>query len=204
MLDSNGFDGWADEYDAAVEKSINDGTYPFCGYDRAHDAVFERVKSARRVLDLGVGTGKFSERLYRLGASITAVDFSANMIETARRKMPNARFIRADLTAGLPTETDGTFDAVTALYSIHHLTDGQKVAVIDSALERLSERGVFAIGDVAFATETDRLAAKKRAGDAWDDAEYYCVAEKLAPLVNGKLEFIPVSFCAGVIFIENK
>ena len=32
MLNSNGFDLWADGYDAAVGLSDEDGSYPFAGY----------------------------------------------------------------------------------------------------------------------------------------------------------------------------
>ncbi len=205
MLDEKGFDAWSSEYDRAVEQSQNDGTYPFAGYAQVHDEVFKRVKGKASVLELGVGTGRFSKRLYDLGIAVTGVDFSENMLEIARRKMPNAEFIRADLTQGMPCElAERKFGAIAALYSIHHLTDAQKAVVINSALDMLDGDGAFIIGDVAFASEADRLAARERAGDEWDDEEYYTVAEKLAPLIRGSIEFKKISFCAGVCVITKK
>lgn len=84
MLDKEGFDGWADKYDEAVDGSMESGTYPFCGYDDVHGAVFELVKNSSRVLDLGIGTARLTKRLYDLGIEITGVDFSENMLDAAR------------------------------------------------------------------------------------------------------------------------
>lgn len=199
MLNEQGFDEWADQYDSAVEQSRKNQTYPFCGYDKVHERVFSLTENLNSVLDLGVGTGRLTKRLYDKGLKITAVDFSQNMLDAAVKKMPDARFIRADLTRGYPTNLNDKFDAIISLYAIHHLTDAQKLDIINNAATHLNANGLFIIGDVAFNTQADRLSAKAAAKDAWDDMEYYTVFSELAPKAHAKTaEFIKISFCAGV------
>lgn len=203
MLDKEGFNGWADKYDETVDGSMASGTYPFCGYDDVHRAVFELIKNSSRVLDLGIGTARLTKRLYDLGIEITGVDFSENMLDAAREKLPRATLVRADLSE--PTALDGIsgkFGAIIALYSIHHLTDARKVELINGAKKLLDRGGVFVIGDVAFANEAERESCARAAGDEFDYDEYYCVADKLAPLIDGKTEFRKISFCAGVLTVR--
>lgn len=201
MLDKDGFNEWAPEYDSAVDRSRDAGEYPFCGYDDVHKRVFERLKDAKDVIDFGVGTGRLTKRLYDRGANIVGVDFSENMIAAAREKMPNASFVCADLTHGMP-DIDRKFDAAIMLYAIHHLTDEQKISLIGGAGAHMKKGGIFVIGDVAFADEKDRLYARDCAGDDWDDDEYYCVYENLKDRLGRSSSFEKVSFCAGVITIE--
>ena len=71
------------------------------------------------MLDLGCGAGIPCTALLAQHGEVTGVDISARQIELARRKVPQARFIEADMTAvELPA---GSFDAVTAFYSIAHV-----------------------------------------------------------------------------------
>lgn len=201
MLTREGFEDWADEYDDAVDESQDSGTYPFCGYSDVHNGVFDLVKNCKAVLDLGVGTARLTSRLYGRGIKIFGVDFSENMLKTARAKMPDARLVCADLTEGLPKELDGEkYDAAVSLYAIHHLTDPQKAELIGQVFKSGACKR-FIIGDVAFMTEEDRLACKAAAGDEFDDDEYYCIFESLKKLLPYDVTFTRVSFCAGIITV---
>jgi ubiquinone/menaquinone biosynthesis C-methylase UbiE len=76
------------------------------------------------VLDLGCGTGRHTLWLAAQGATVTAVYFSAGMLEVARRK-PGAegvRFVAHDLHESLPFE-DGAFDVVVSGLVLEHLRD---------------------------------------------------------------------------------
>ena len=201
MLDKDGFNEWASGYDSTVERSREAGEYPFCGYDKVHDVVFEAVKGCKVVIDFGVGTGRLTKRLYDLGANIVGVDFSENMLSAAKAKMPDATFICADLSLGMPA-IDRKFDAAVMLYAIHHLTDERKIALIEGAGAHMNAGGIFVIGDVAFENEKDRLCARERAGDAWDDDEYYCVYDLLKDRLGKSSSFRKISFCAGVITVK--
>jgi malonyl-CoA O-methyltransferase len=75
-----------------------------------------------RALDLGCGTGRHALWLAAHGANVTAVDFSAGMLDEARRK-PGAdtiRFLQYDLHALLPF-ADGEFDLVVSGLVLEHL-----------------------------------------------------------------------------------
>lgn len=72
MLDENGFDLWADNYDKSVGVSDEGETYPFAGYRRILNAIYNRVlnASAKTVLDIGFGTGTLTSKLYAHGCMI--------------------------------------------------------------------------------------------------------------------------------------
>lgn len=72
------------------------------------------------VLDLGCGAGVPVTRwLVERGFAVTGVDLSERQLELARRLVPAATFIRADMSElGFEPET---FGAVVAFYSIIHV-----------------------------------------------------------------------------------
>ena len=76
------------------------------------------------MLDLGCGTGRHAAWLAEAGAQVTAVDFSAGMLDAARRKVPagRVRFLAHDLHEPLPFG-DAAFDAVVSGLVLEHLRD---------------------------------------------------------------------------------
>jgi SAM-dependent methyltransferase len=76
--------------------------------------------SNARVLDLGCGAGvPVARDLATLGHSVVGVDCSAQQIQHARRNVPGAYFIQADMCD--VQLASASFDAVGAFYSIIHL-----------------------------------------------------------------------------------
>lgn len=75
---------------------------------------------AAHVLDLGCGAGVPADRwLVDAGFAVTGVDISEVQVTRARRLVPEATFIRADLaTFDAP---DAAFDAVISLYALIHV-----------------------------------------------------------------------------------
>jgi SAM-dependent methyltransferase len=74
------------------------------------------VPAGGAVVDLGCGPGVPVTRcLADAGLQVTAVDFSEKMIETARRNVPEARFVEASLT---DFQADGSFDGAVSSYSL--------------------------------------------------------------------------------------
>jgi 2-polyprenyl-3-methyl-5-hydroxy-6-metoxy-1,4-benzoquinol methylase len=80
----------------------------------------ERVPARADILDLGCGCGvPVARSLARAGHTVTGVDFSEVQVRRARRLVPAARFVKADVTAtNMPT---ASFDAVVCLYAMIHL-----------------------------------------------------------------------------------
>ena len=205
MLDSKGFDLWADNYDKSVEVSDEDGIYPFAGYKIILNEIYNRVLNsfAKTVLDIGFGTGTLTTKLYEQGCIIYGQDFSDRMIEIAQEKMPTAKLFQGDFSNGLERPLLlNKYDAIIATYSLHHLTDTQKVNFIKSLLMLLNDRGCLYIGDVAFDTRTSLQKCKEEVGDEWDDDEIYFVIDELK-LHFSTMNFDKISNCSGIISLQR-
>lgn len=205
MLNNKGFDLWADDYDKSVGLSDEDGTYPFAGYKTILNTIYNRVlnASAKTVLDIGFGTGTLTAKLYEHGCEIFGQDFSDRMIELAQEKMPNARLFQGDFSNGLVEPlTQQKYDAIIATYSLHHLTDMQKVAFLKSLLLLLNEGGCIYIGDVAFETRVALQKCMDETGDEWDDDEIYFVCDELSKYFPA-MKFEQMSNCAGLISLQR-
>ena len=205
MLTEQGFDRWAEDYDASVGRSDGEGSYPFAGYQWVQDAIARRVLAKDRpaVLDIGFGTGVLTARLYRAGCEVFGQDFSAEMTAIAREKMPLARLYPGDFTQGLVPELAGRdYDFILATYSLHHLADGEKVRFLKALRQRLRPGGAILLGDVAFETRAELEACRAAAGEDWDGEEAYFVAEELRPHFP-ELQFQRMSPCAGVLTLER-
>lgn len=69
----------------------------------------------------------------------------------AQKKMPKAKLYNGDISKGLVEPLlKNKYDAIIATYSLHHLTDSEKVIFIKTLLTKLYEGGTIYIGDVAF------------------------------------------------------
>lgn len=164
MLDSKGFDLWADGYDRSVGLSEEDGTYPFAGYKEVLGEIYQRAlrESGKKILDIGFGTGTLTVKLYEKGCEIYGQDFSEKMIAHAKEKMPKAHLYHGDFSKGLAEELKKErYDAILATYSLHHLTDAKKVEFLKKLQGLLKQGGYIYIGDVAFETREELEQCKK-------------------------------------------
>ena len=75
-------------------------------------------------MDLGCGTGRHTQWLASCGATVTAVDFSQQMLKKARRKVPadSVHFLDHDLHEPLPFE-QRKFDLVVSGLVLEHIND---------------------------------------------------------------------------------
>ena len=203
MLDNKGFDLWADGYDRTVGVSDEGNTYPFAGYKDVLGTIYKTImeKANAVVLDIGFGTGTLTTKLYENGCTIYGQDFSARMIELASQKMPDAHLYQGDFTQGLAEPLLAQrYDFIVATYSLHHLTDGQKVSFLRKLRDHLSPSGQILIGDVAFETRRELEQCRKDVGDEWDDDEIYFVVDELKKDFP-TLAFTRISYCAGIILL---
>jgi ubiquinone/menaquinone biosynthesis C-methylase UbiE len=114
------------------------------------DLLRKAIPSGSRVLDLGCGDGsQVTSRLTDL-LNVTGVDISPIQVKQARRRVPSARFICADVTSlELPNES---FDAVVAFYSLTHIPQADLPQLVNRIATWLAPGGTF-IG--SFGTSSD-------------------------------------------------
>jgi tRNA A37 threonylcarbamoyladenosine synthetase subunit TsaC/SUA5/YrdC/SAM-dependent methyltransferase len=105
--------------------------------------------SARRILDLGTGTGETARRLLdrHSGASLVGVDVSESMLSVARGGLPAERvsLVVARLEDPLPP---GPFDLVASALCVHHLAGTGKADLFARIVAVLEPGGRFVLGDV--------------------------------------------------------
>lgn len=205
MLNSKGFDLWADGYDKTVGLSDEKDSYPFAGYKDVLNKIYNCVLShpGKLVLDIGFGTGTVTSKLYEQGYDIYGQDFSEKMIKLAYRKMPNAKLYQGDFSSGLVNElTKNKYDAIIATYSLHHLSDIQKISFLKNLSALLNDDGCIYIGDIAFKTRAELETCRSYVGNEWDDDEIYFVFDELKVHFS-QLKFEQISFCAGLLYLKR-
>ena len=108
----------------------------------ALEEMSRNLPSGAAVLDLGCGAGIPATRwLIRRGYAVTGVDVSARQLELARRLVPEATFIKADMT-NLAFGSE-TFDAVVAFHSIIHVPREEHPALLATIHRWLKPGGTF-------------------------------------------------------------
>jgi SAM-dependent methyltransferase len=71
------------------------------------------------VIEIGCGTGLFTEVFAQSGSDIIAVDLSPDLLALARKRdLPNVRFLEKNFE---DCEVEGPFDAVIGSSVLHHL-----------------------------------------------------------------------------------
>lgn len=201
------FDRWAADYDRSVQE---DGEFPFAGYEDVLTAVVEcaSVRPGMRVLDVGIGTGNLAERFVRAGCDVWGVDFSANMLEKVRQRLPQVRLVQADLARGFPEELHAGFDRIVSAYVLHEFNLDVKVELLrEMVQDGLAANGLVVIGDVGFRTVQERQQAYLRWKELWDEQEYYWAADEAVDALSRiglQAEYKQVSVCAGVMVIRRR
>ena len=87
-------------------------------------AVVAALPSAR-TLDLACGTGFLTAHLR---GAVTGLDQSANMLEVARRRLPDAELVEGDALA--PPFAPGSFDRVFSGHFYGHLDEAQRAEFV--------------------------------------------------------------------------
>lgn len=125
-------------------------------------------RPGQRVLDLGCGHGKLSEKIAQRGCHVVCVDASPEQVAGA-----SARGLDARVMDGTNLDFKGEFDAVFTNAALHWMKDAD--AVIDGVWKALVPGGCFA-GEFGGAGNVARVAlAIERALDArgLDIADYW-------------------------------
>ncbi len=118
------YDGLAAHYDAEQARA---GASPA---RRAEAALVEAwlaelVRPGLRALELGAGTGRFTERLAALGARVTAVDLSPEMLARLRDRLDRRGLRDVTLVEGdfLEAEVGSDYDLVCSFSAFEYVAD---------------------------------------------------------------------------------
>lgn len=116
-------------------------------YDQKHafvsDYGFDVVKllnpqKGERILDVGCGTGRLTDEIYRQGASVIGIDKSGEMVEQAQSTYPHIEFFVADANSFVCRQK---FDAVFSNAALHWMHEPERV--IKSVKNSLKPHGRF-------------------------------------------------------------
>jgi tRNA (cmo5U34)-methyltransferase len=177
---SENHDDWTPaRYPAVVRSEVPD-------YERLQDEAAAATGSgARRLLELGTGTGETALRvlLRHPDATLVGVDASAAMLEGARAVLPadRADLRRQRLEDPLP---DGPFDVVFSALAIHHLDGPGKTDLFGRVAAALAPGGRFVIADLVVPEDPADVVTPLEAGFDLPDT----LVEQLAWLAGAGLQ----------------
>ena len=100
------------------------------------------VRPGGRVLDLGCGAGlPATKHLVEKGFEVVGLDISSAQIERARRLVPGAQFVEADMATW--DAEPGSFDAVVSFYALIHVPLQDQRDLLPRILRWLRPEGVL-------------------------------------------------------------
>jgi L-threonylcarbamoyladenylate synthase len=119
-------------------------------YDRLQHALADASGcGARRILELGTGTGTTASILLERhpDAALVGIDSNAKMLQAARERLPTDR---VELTVGEIEEElpGGPFDLVASALCIHHLDDREKARLFERVRALIAPGGRFVLADL--------------------------------------------------------
>jgi SAM-dependent methyltransferase len=103
------------------------------------------LPGGRRVLDIGCGTGFWTDWYVTRGAHYTGVDIAQVSVDRLAERYPEQRFVRADVSEGVP---GGPYDIVNVFDVLYHITDEARW---EAALRHLA--GAVAPGGLLLVTD---------------------------------------------------
>lgn len=128
----------AETYDASWDELAATGA------DVHGEASFVERLRPGRVLDAGCGTGRVAIELARRGVEAVGVDLDAAMLDVARSKAPDLRWIHDDLAT---VELGRRFDVVVAAGNVMiFLAPGSEQAVVANLARHLEPGGSLVAG----------------------------------------------------------
>lgn len=114
-------------------------------YDGATAFIAANIKDAKRIVDLGAGTGLLTSYWYNRfpQAEYTLVDIASEMLDVARKRFAGLDNVTFSIENYIDKLPDTSFDTVISALSIHHLEDSDKAALFAKIYDALPDGGVF-------------------------------------------------------------
>lgn len=91
------------------------------------NAILPEFSNNKKILDLGVGTGRWSREFVSLGNDVTGVDISRNMLDVARKNIPSYRFVPVQSNMESLPFADEEFDIINCVRAVKYVGNSQAV-----------------------------------------------------------------------------
>lgn len=126
---------------------------------RFYDVVYEKVRSdvdtgyfinkilgtKGRVLEIGVGTGRFFTEALARGADIYGIDISKSMIDVLKKKLAHEDHYRVMTGDAGNMKLDFKFDLIVAPFRVfaHVLDTKEQIAFMNNVYDHLNDNGIY-------------------------------------------------------------
>jgi SAM-dependent methyltransferase len=126
---------------------------------RFYDVIYSKVRSGvdtgyfmnkilsakGKVLEIGVGTGRFFIDALAKGADIYGIDISINMIDVLKKKLSPENHYRIMTGDACNMKLDSRFDLIIAPFRVfaHILDTKSQILFLNNVHEHLSDKGIF-------------------------------------------------------------
>lgn len=131
-------------------------------YDEVHSSYIDTKaelannldEDAKRILDLGAGTGLELIHLFEMfpNAEVTVIDITENMLEKLKQR-DFAKHVNTICGDFFDVEFGKDYDAVISTSALHHFKREEKLRLYKKVLECLKENGQFINSDFVAETE---------------------------------------------------
>lgn len=105
----------ADKYSNQYFDDLTDAPYI--------DQFLNKLPKNGKVLDIGSGPGQFSRYMAKKGFRVIGIDFSKEMVEIAKTKVPETEFRFMDMRN--PEFDENSFDGLLSAYSLIHIPSNE-------------------------------------------------------------------------------
>lgn len=133
-----GYDIWSVHYDSYPNPTVAIDEISFPNMWRHHSGV--------KVLEIGCGTGRHTQKFVKAGNTVVGIDMSSGMLEIARGKIPNEKviFIEGDFVTMSGLAHD--FDVVVESLVLEHIED--LTGFFDKAIACLKTGGDLYLSEI--------------------------------------------------------
>jgi SAM-dependent methyltransferase len=145
-----------------------------------------------RYLDFACGTGRITQTVAPLARESVGVDISSSMLEMARAKCPETKFVQADLTQ---EKLDvGTFDLITSFRFFGNAQDELRVAALRAIVDMLRPNGHLVINNHRNPMSIAALLHSATGGSFGMDLHYFKLKRLLVEHGLKLVEVRPIGF----------
>ncbi len=106
----------------------------------------DKILSTRgKVLEIGVGTGRFFIDALAKGADIYGIDISRNMVDVLKKKLASENHYRIITGDACSMKLDSRFDLIIAPFRVfaHVLDTKNQLLFLNNVYEHLTDKGIF-------------------------------------------------------------